>query len=72
MTNLGLISDCKVDNYDKCQIRAQAKIVRKSFKSVERNSEMLDFIHSDVCDMKSNVTREGNKYFLTFTEYIFA
>ena len=68
MTNLGLISDCKFDNLSKCEICAQSKITRKSFKYVERKSEMIGLIHSDVCDMKSNMTRGGNKYFLTFID----
>ena len=34
----------------------------------ETNSELLDLIHSDVCDMKSTPTRGGKKYFVTFID----
>lgn len=35
---------------------------------MERNSELLDLIHSDVCDMKSTPTRCGKNYFFTFID----
>ena len=43
-------------------------MARASFKSVERNIEPLDLIHSDVCDMKSVQTRGGKKCFITFID----
>ena len=38
-------------DHEKCQICVQAKITRQSHKSVERSTEMLNLIHSDVCEM---------------------
>ena len=37
-----------------------------SFQSIERHTEPLDLIHSDICDLKQ--TRGGNKYFITFVD----
>ncbi|MDD0148465.1 transposase family protein, partial [Shigella flexneri] len=36
--------------------------------SVERKTEPLELIHSDVCDLKFVQTRGGNKYFITFID----
>ncbi|WP_215200426.1 hypothetical protein, partial [Escherichia coli] len=46
----------------------EAKLAKTSFKSVERKTEPLELIHSDVCDFKSIQTRGGNKYFITFID----
>ena len=35
-----------------------------SIQSVERHTEPLDIIHSDICDLKFVQTRGGNKYFI--------
>ena len=43
-------------------------MTRLSFKSVERNTEPLDLIHTDICDLKSIQTRGGNKYFIIFID----
>ena len=42
--------------------------MRSSFKRVERNTKVLDLIHSVICDLKFAPTRGGNKYFITFVE----
>ena len=39
-----------------------------SFQSVERHTEPLDLIHSDLCDLKFVQIRGGNKYFITFID----
>ena len=41
-------------------------MARTSFISVERRTELLDLIHSDVYDLKSVQTRDDKKYFITF------
>ena len=43
-------------------------MTRSSFQSVERHTEPLDLIHSDICDLKLVQTRGGNKYFITFVD----
>ena len=53
MINLNLLPKFKIDFNHKCEICVEAKMASASFKSVERSIEPLDFIHSDICDMKS-------------------
>ena len=64
-----------IDTKHKREIRVEAKLTWSSFQSIERNTEPLELIHSDICDFKSTQTRGGNKYLITFvddsTEYYF-
>ena len=46
----------------------ESKYVEHSNKSVERNSNPLELIHTDICDMKSTSTRGRKKYFITFID----
>lgn len=40
---------------------------RKSFKPVQfRNTQILELIHSDVCDSNRGFIRGGSRYFITF------
>jgi len=52
----GLIS-CKSDKLDKCEICVKSKMIKKPFYSVERNSKLLDLIHSDICEFNGMLTR---------------
>ena len=55
-------------NKSKCQICVESKYAKHSYKSVERNSNPLELIHTDICDMKSTPSRGGKKYFITFID----
>ena len=66
LINLNLFLKFKIDFNHKCEICVEAKMARASFKLVERSTEPLELIHSDVCDMKVVQTRGGKKYFITF------
>jgi len=57
-----------IDSKHKCETCVEAKLTRSSFKRVERNTKVLDLIHSDICDLKFAPTRGGNKYFITFID----
>lgn len=46
----------------------QTKITRKHFLKIYRSFVLLQLVHSDVCDMHSNRTRGGKKYFVTFID----
>ena len=35
---------------------------------MERTTDPLDLIHTDICDLKAIPTRSGNKYFITFID----
>ena len=61
MSGLGLIS--KLENeLEKCEICSITKITRKPHKSIERNTELLELIHSDICEFEGHLTRGGNRY----------
>ena len=55
----------KIDPNHKCEICVESKLARTYFQSIERSSEPLELIHSDICDLKFIQTRGGKKYFLT-------
>ena len=46
----------------------ESKFSRKPFKSIKRSSEILELVHSDLCDLKITPTRGGRKYFITFID----
>ena len=45
---------------DKCELCAQAKIIKKPFPKVERNTQILDLVHSDICEFNGILTRGEN------------
>ena len=67
MSNHGLIS-CTNDIHEKCEICIQAKLTKKRFAKAERNTQLLDLIHSDICEYNGVLTRGGKRYFLTFID----
>ena len=69
MSNDGLI-DKYNDEHKKCVICSQSKITRKPFKHVERESTLLQLVHSDICDLSNTMTRGGKYYFITFIEFL--
>ena len=55
-------------NKSKCQVCVESKFAKHPYNSVERNSEPLDLILTDICDMKSIPSHGGKKYFITFID----
>ena len=53
-------------NKSKCLICVEFKYAKHPYKSIERNSNPLEFIHTDICDIKSTPSRGGKKYFINF------
>ena len=43
-------------------------MIKKSFHNVERSSNLLHLIHSDLFELNGMLTRGGNRYFLTFID----
>ena len=68
LIDLNHIPTFQIDAKFKCETCVEAKLTRSSFQSVERHTEPLDLIHSDICDLKFVQTRGGNKYFITFVD----
>ena len=55
-------------NNSKCEVCIQAKMTKKPFPKVERNSQLLELIHSDICEINGMLTRGGKRYFITFID----
>lgn len=51
-----------------CECCVQGKLCKHSFKSVEKTNDLLELIHSKICDKKSIETRGGKRYFITFID----
>ena len=59
MNRLGIIPNVHLDDFEKCESCSQAKITKTPHKSIERKSEPLDLIHSDICEFDGALTRNG-------------
>ncbi|KAL1214091.1 Retrovirus-related Pol polyprotein from transposon TNT 1-94 [Cardamine amara subsp. amara] len=67
LMNLNLIPKCKI-NKDKCEVCVHAKLTKTPSPQVQRTTEPLGLIHTDLCDLKFIQTRGGKKYFVTFID----
>ena len=43
-------------------------ITKRPHKNVERNTELLELIHIDLCEFEGKLTCGGNRYFITFID----
>ena len=43
-------------------------MTKKSFPKVNRNSQLLELVHSDICELNGILNRGGNRYFITFID----
>ena len=67
LINMNMIPKCKLSK-EKCEVCVQAKLTKSPFPHVERTTEPLGLIHTDLCDLKCVQTRGGKKYFVTFID----
>ena len=68
LINMECLPKFQIDPNHKCEICVESKLTRTSFQSIERSSEPLELIHSDICDLKFIQTRGSKKYFLTLID----
>ena len=54
---LSLISKPSLEILGKCEVCVESKTINKSYKPVERESELLSLIHNDLGDLKNTMTR---------------
>jgi hypothetical protein len=54
------------DDNDKCKVCIQVKITKSLFSKVERNSQLLELVHSNICEIIGMLTKGGKIYFITF------
>ena len=48
---------CDVKEFEKCEICVKSNMIKKSFHTVERSSNLLDLIHSDLCELNGMLTK---------------
>ena len=53
---------------EKCEVCTRSKIVRKPFSSVQRELQLLDLVHTDICELNGILTRGGKRYYITFID----
>jgi hypothetical protein len=66
LSHLGLIPKLNFNEVEKCEFCSQAKITKSSHKSVTREFEPMNLIHSDICELDGTLTRNNKRYFITF------
>lgn len=67
MSHVGLLP--KLHNeLEKCEFCSMTKITKQPHHKVERNSELLELVHSDICEFEGILTRGGKRYFITFID----
>ncbi|GJW84869.1 zinc finger, CCHC-type containing protein [Tanacetum coccineum] len=67
MSKDGLIPAFDMDTR-KCQTCMLNKITKKPFQNVKRETEVLELIHSDLCDLHATPSLGNKKYFVTFID----
>ncbi|GJY15084.1 putative RNA-directed DNA polymerase [Tanacetum coccineum] len=65
----GILENIDEESFDKCESCISGKMTKKPFnKNIERATDLLGLIHTDVCGPLRHVSRKGASYFLTFTD----
>ena len=67
MSKMSLIPAIDLNN-EKCKTCMLTKITRKPFKVANRVSDVLELIHSDLCDFHSTPSLGNKKYVVTFID----
>ncbi|GJZ75578.1 retrotransposon protein, putative, ty1-copia subclass [Tanacetum coccineum] len=64
----GILENINDESDDKCESCISGKMTKKPFNNnIERATDLLGLIHTDVCGPLRHVSRKGASYFLTFT-----
>ena len=67
----GLLKSFDFESFDACEACLMGKMTKTPFKGfVERATDLLEIIHTDVCGPMSIPARGGFLYFITFTDDI--
>ncbi|GJV77530.1 zinc finger, CCHC-type containing protein [Tanacetum coccineum] len=67
MSKDGLIPAFDMDT-EKCKTCMMTKIAKKPFQNVKRETEVLELIYSDLCDLHATPSLGNNKYFVIFID----
>ena len=68
MIKLYLLPNVEQTLNEKCRTCMLTKITRQPFPKIERKTNKLELIHSDVCDLHNTPTLGNKKYFATFID----
>ena len=68
MVELNLIPKLSLENHRKCESCVESKTTKKSCKLVERESNLLSLIHSDLGDLKNTMTRGSKRFYINFID----
>ena len=68
MCLLGMITGISNECINKCDICIESKSTKKSCHTVQRETDLLNLIHTDLGDLKQTITRGGKKYYVTFID----
>ena len=64
----GLLESLDYESFDTCEPCLMGKMTKTLFsETMERATDLLEIIHTDVCDPMSDDARGKYRYFLTFT-----
>ena len=65
----GLLSSFDFESYETCEACLLGKMTKTPFTGfLERASDLLELIHTDVCGPMSSTARRGFQNFITFTD----
>ncbi|GJZ13450.1 zinc finger, CCHC-type containing protein [Tanacetum coccineum] len=67
MSKDGLVPAFYMDT-ERCKTCMLTKITKKPFQNVKRETEVLELIHSDLCDLHATPSLRNKKYFVTFID----
>ncbi|GJR67136.1 zinc finger, CCHC-type containing protein [Tanacetum coccineum] len=67
MSKDGLIPSFDMDT-EKCKTCMLTKITKKPFQNVKRETEVLELIHNDLCNLHATPSLGNKKYFVTFID----
>ncbi|GJT65606.1 zinc finger, CCHC-type containing protein, partial [Tanacetum coccineum] len=56
---------------EKCKTYMLTKITKKPFQNVKHKTEVLELIHSDLCDLHATPSLGNKKYFVTFIDDVY-
>ena len=67
----GLLESLDYESVDACEPCLMGKMTKTPFSgTMERATDLLEIIHTDICSSMSLEARGGYRYFLTFTDYL--
>ena len=69
MKDCGLLTNLSLSKAERCDVCVESKSTKKSHKPIlQRESELLSLIHSDLGDLKHIMTRGGKRFYITFID----